>query len=60
MTGGVALQVAMLVLGIATFLGLVLWLLRPGARQAARRAAEIPFRGEAPRDRDAHGERDAA
>lgn len=48
-------QVAALLLLLAAFLGLLLWLARPGAREAARRDAAIPFhedeaRPEARRD----------
>jgi cbb3-type cytochrome oxidase subunit 3 len=38
------LPTAVLLVLLAVFLGLVLRLLRPGAKAAAREAAEIPFR----------------
>ncbi len=41
-------QVATLLVFAGIFLGLVLWLLRPGAKRAARRHAEIPFREDRP------------
>lgn len=48
-------QIATLLLLLGIFVGLVAWLFRPGARQAARRHAEIPFREAPPRTtEDAH------
>jgi cytochrome c oxidase cbb3-type subunit IV len=43
-----AVQTVTLLVLLAAFVGLVLWLLRPGARAEAQRAAEIPFREDAP------------
>ena len=39
-------QIAVLLALFAAFIGLLFWLFRPGAREAARRAAAIPFRDE--------------
>jgi cbb3-type cytochrome oxidase subunit 3 len=44
-------QVATLLFFLAVFLGLVVWLLRPGAGAGARRDAEIPFREDHDRRR---------
>jgi cbb3-type cytochrome oxidase subunit 3 len=45
-------QVATLLVFAGIFVGLILWLLRPGARVAARRHAEIPFREDPARTRE--------
>lgn len=42
------LPVVALLFGIGVFVGLAVWLLRPGAARAARRHAEIPFHEEPP------------
>jgi len=39
-------QIAVLLVLFGAFVGLLFWLFRPGAREAARQAAAIPFRGE--------------
>ena len=39
-------QIAVMLALFAAFVGLLFWLFRPGAREAARRAADIPFRDE--------------
>ena len=59
MTAGDALpavQTVTLLVLLAAFVGLVLWLLRPGARAEAQRAAEIPFREDAPARPSRHPE----
>jgi cbb3-type cytochrome oxidase subunit 3 len=38
-----------LLIVLGAFIGVVAWLLRPGAAQAARRHAELPFRTDPPR-----------
>ena len=39
-------QTAVMLALVGAFLGLLFWLLRPGAREAARRDAAIPFRDD--------------
>ncbi len=50
MSGGAipVMQLIGLLLGIGVFIGLAVWLLRPGAARAARRHAQIPFREDPP------------
>ena len=46
MSAAQMLQVAVLLVLLAAFIGLLFRLSRPGAREEARRAAEIPFRDD--------------